>query len=244
MEPTTEIAIENALDVVCLYEQAFRRQAPGETLRPGGLALTQHALTLCALPASARLLDAGCGAGSTVQYLREQGYSAWGMDLSPILLRAGRRRVPTLPVFQANAEALPLPAGQFDIILAECSLSVFAQPDRALAEFHRLLRAGGFLILTDLYVRNPSALAALQACLPSSCLARSFTREALFAQLDGSGFNLDAWEDHSEVLHSLAQPALSTLLQGAPTPGMDALDVALMIARVKPGYFLCLSRRR
>lgn len=229
---------------VCRYEQAYLQQALGETLHPGGLALTQRALDACALAPGARLLDVGCGSGVTVQFLRERGYSASGVDLSALLLQAGRQRLSTLPIFQADAAALPLAAGELAALIAECSLSVFAQTDRILDEFYRLLRPDGILILTDLYVRNPAGLAALRAALPDSCLAGAFVHEELLGLLADRGFDLLLWEDHSEVIKSLAQPSQSALLNGAPASEMDALDVALTIARAKPGYFLGILRKR
>lgn len=227
----------------CVYEQAYGQQTLGETLHPGGLGLTRHALSLCTFPTHARVLDVGCGAGLTVQYLRELGYTAWGVDLSAGLVHAGHRRAPTLPFFQAAADFIPLAAGGLDVIVAECSLSVFEQTDRVLDEFHRLLRPEGVLILTDLYARNPSALPALQAVLPSSCLARSFIREELLTRLAKRGFAQVIWEDHSEAVKSLVNPSVSSLFIGAPERGMDPLDLALAVARVKPGYFLCVSQK-
>lgn len=229
---------------VCVYEQAYHQQAPGETLRPGGLALTRHALDACELPPGARLLDVGCGSGVTVQYLRERGYSASGVDLSALLLQAGRQRAATLPLFQADAAALPLASGDLAALIAECSLSVFAETARILEEFHRLLRPDGILILSDLYVRDPAGLASLRSILPDSCLARAFIRKELLDLLAERGFDLLTWEDHSEIIKAFAGQSVSTMLQGTPANGMDALDVALAIARVKPGYFLGILRKR
>ncbi len=42
-------------DTCRVYEQASLREALGDTLRPGGFALTERALAVCALPAGARV---------------------------------------------------------------------------------------------------------------------------------------------------------------------------------------------
>ncbi|NTU86154.1 MAG: class I SAM-dependent methyltransferase, partial [Chloroflexales bacterium] len=44
---------------------------PEDGLRPGGLALTRRALGLCDPQPGARLLDIGCGPGSSVTYAAE-----------------------------------------------------------------------------------------------------------------------------------------------------------------------------
>lgn len=244
MEQTTNEKRKAMNTTVCLYEQAYRQQAPGETLHPGGLALTQRALDVCELAPGARLLDVGCGSGVTVQYLRERGYSASGVDLSARLLQAGRQRAATLPLFQADAAALPLASGEVAALIAECSLSLFANTDRILDEFYRLLQPNGTLILTDLYVRDPAGLAALRSILPDSCLARAFIREELLDLLAERGFDLLTWEDHSEDIKTFARQSVSAMLQGTPANGVDALDVALAIARTKPGYFLGVLQKR
>lgn len=243
MEKSTSEPLRPGGTAACVYEQAFTQQVLGESLHPGGLALTRHALALCDLPATARVLDMGCGAGLTVQYLRELGYTAWGMDISSLLVHAGSQRAPTLPLFQADADCLPLPAQALDVVVAECSLSVFENAGRILEECRRLLRTDGILILSDLYARNPTALPTLRSLLPASCLARSFIKDDLLALLAECGFSCQTWEDHSEAVKSLASQALSTTLLGAPAHGSDPLDLALAVARAKPGYFLCVSQK-
>jgi SAM-dependent methyltransferase len=231
------------VDKIQIYEQAYLAETLGETLHPGGLALTQHALSLCSLPTAARVLDVGCGAGRTVQHLTDKGLQAWGVDRSSLLLQAGHQRVAALPLFQADVTCLPFPAGCLDAIVAECSLSVFTSANQASIEFHRLLVQDGTLILTDLYVRNPAGLENLRAACPCGCLAGAFVQEELFSLLVKNGFTPLIWEDHSQALKSLPGQTLSTLLYGAQESGMDAMDRLLSIASAKPGYFICISKK-
>jgi len=232
-----------------VYEQPSIRQALGETLRPGGLSLTKHALDFCALLPGVRILDAGCGTGATVEYLQDSGYSATGIDLSAVLLQIGCRRNPILPLVQADGAHIPLPTGEMDAILTECSLSVFTDVSSVLTEFYRLLRPGGYLIISDLYTRNPEGLASLRTLAPASCLCGALCKEDLLTRLAGFGYTLLVWEDHSEELKHIvrqlmAAPEDLTRLQGITTGGeLDALDLQLIIARARPGYFLLVAQK-
>ncbi|MEZ6184393.1 MAG: class I SAM-dependent methyltransferase [Planctomycetota bacterium] len=67
------------------------------------------------LPPGARVLDVGCGFGSLGAELEQLGIRAVGVDLLPFCLRAGRARTPRAKLVCATAEALPFPAGAFDV---------------------------------------------------------------------------------------------------------------------------------
>jgi len=121
----------------CLYEQPALRQMAGETIRPGGLALTDEALALAALPAGASVLDVGCGAGATVAHLAARhGLAAFGLDLSRALLGSHPRA--NAPLVQGRGEQLPIASGRLDAIVAECSLSTMEDADQVLGEFARV----------------------------------------------------------------------------------------------------------
>jgi SAM-dependent methyltransferase len=234
----------------CFYEQESVRQVLGETLRPGGLALTERALAFCSLPAGVSLLDVGCGLGTTVHYLRDHGYCASGIDLSPLLLQAGRRRYVASPLLQARGERLPLGTERFAAVIAECTLSVLADAGAALAEFHRLLSWGGYLVISDIYARNPDGLPRLRELPLTSCLRGAKSQAEVTAMVINHGFKLVLWEDHSEFLRRLAGPgaiALGSPAQfwgGAAGGGLYALDNQLAISKARTGYFLLIAKKQ
>jgi ubiquinone/menaquinone biosynthesis C-methylase UbiE len=226
------------------------RQVTGNTIRPGGLALTERALAVCGLPAGARALDVGCGTGGTLEQLAiAHGFAAVGCDLSATRLREGRRRVPTLAMVQAPAECLPIAGESVDVILAECTLSVTGMQEQLLAECLRVLRAEGFLIVSDLYARNPASDPALRQAARGSCFGGLCSKTQIADSLEAKGFRMILWEDHSQALKDLAVQLILT--NGSLEPfwcsasaGFAGADVQKMVARSRPGYFLLIARKR
>ncbi len=96
-------------------------------------------------PASAgnRLLEVGCGAGYSTQYLRavlEPSQELRVTDAGSTLLQAARRRNPGIDFFQSSVYELPLPDKSIDTVVMLEVLEHLAEPDAALAELARVAR--------------------------------------------------------------------------------------------------------
>jgi arsenite methyltransferase len=194
-----------------LYEDIAPSWPAGVPLRPGGLALTERALSFCAFSPGDRLLDVGCGTAVTLEYLINQHkFKASGVDPSPLLLKHGIRRNAGLPVIRAAGEALPFQAGTCDGVLVECSLSVAPNADRVLLECNRVLKDKGKLILSDIFIFGTDGIPCTGDNLPAHCLAGAMPKKDIFEKLRYSGFKAVLWEDHSSTLKPfLAQLILS-----------------------------------
>jgi 2-polyprenyl-3-methyl-5-hydroxy-6-metoxy-1,4-benzoquinol methylase len=82
-----------------------------------------------ALPAGASVLDLGCGAGVPVsETLMDQGYGVWGIDASPSLVEAFRRRFPDAQVVCEPVEESDFFGRTYDGIVA-IGLMFLLQPD-------------------------------------------------------------------------------------------------------------------
>lgn len=240
---------KNIPDSCATYENGLLSQATGLAERPGGQDLTRRMLELCQLPAGASLLDVGCGTASTVKYLRDKAdLQAFGLDRSELLLQTALAVRPGLPLTCGWGKALPFASASMHAILAECSLSAMSDLDRVLTEFERVLIPGGRLALSDVYARCQAGLPALRA-LPLRCgLRETLTQPDLQARLQAHGFELVAWEDHSETLKYLA--AQLVLVHGSTTefwnraePAADSMDLQIALSKAKLGYFLLVAEK-
>ena len=125
------------------------------SLRPGGTLLTRQLLSLGGELKNRRVLEVGCGRGETAALLaREFGASIIGVDLSEARISECREKYPELTFMTADAKALPFGDGSFDVLVSECSFSVFSDPQKALREAGRVLVPQGKLLLSDLWQRG------------------------------------------------------------------------------------------
>ncbi|HSL47940.1 MAG TPA: methyltransferase domain-containing protein, partial [Candidatus Deferrimicrobiaceae bacterium] len=147
------------------------------------------------LPATGRVLEAGCGLGQYVLLLRERGRAAVGADWSLEALRAAARA--GAPVSVMDLRALAVATGA---VAAYLSLGVVEHdpdgPDAILKEAARVVPRGGSLLLSVPYWNGARRLAApylrRQARLTREAGGQfyqyAFTRRELGQRLAAHGF--------------------------------------------------------
>jgi ubiquinone/menaquinone biosynthesis C-methylase UbiE len=96
----------------------------------------------------ARVLDVASGPGYAAAAAAERGASVIGVDIAEGMLSLARRLHPQLDFRFGNAEALPFADGSFDAVVANFVLLHVGRPERAAAEFARVLDADGRVALT------------------------------------------------------------------------------------------------
>jgi SAM-dependent methyltransferase len=102
------------------------------------------------LPAGT-VLDAACGTGRYAAHLAARGHRVLGVDSSPEMLYRARVRVPAGMFLRGDLQRLPVAGAAVDVVV--CALALVHVPalTPVMAEFARVLRPGGHLVISDVH---------------------------------------------------------------------------------------------
>lgn len=114
--------------------------------------------SLTAFTDGERVLDAGCGTGVYLKEFEGLGIRAVGVDSSTAMLGlAARAAAGRAPLAKGLVTALPFKGSSFDKVVSVCVLEFVAHPERAMSEFFRVLKTGGWLLIGFLNKNSPWA---------------------------------------------------------------------------------------
>ena len=190
-----------------------------------------------ALPASGRILEAGCGLGQYVVLMRERGRSATGADFSLDALRRCRAAAPGTPLAAMDLASLAIASASID---AYVSLGVVehdpAGPDRVLAEAARVLAPRGRLILSVPYWNGVRKVGTIHLrrqgrrirAAGGDFYQYAFSRRELSTALEAHAFRVLSFHpyDPARMLRPFLRQLAGRGTRGAraaaaPTPGRD-----------------------
>ena len=104
-------------------------------------------------PESLRVLEVGTGPGFFAILLRELGYAVTAIDLTPAMLEEAKKNAGELAGricwMEMNAEALEFEDASFDVVVSRNLTWNLPHPDKAYAEWARVLKPGGLLLNFD-----------------------------------------------------------------------------------------------
>jgi ubiquinone/menaquinone biosynthesis C-methylase UbiE len=178
-------------EIEAFYEQGLDK-ALDESLDPRGPDVLFDIAGELGATASTRVLDVGSRIGKQMLELRDRfGCRVVGVEPAPANLGRMRRTYPSEPfdVVRAIGEALPFPDEAFDLVWIRDVLVHFELLDPAFAEFRRVLKPGGAVLVFAVFAtpllepREAERLFTGTAVVPSSADPQNFERAAVEAGL-------------------------------------------------------------
>jgi SAM-dependent methyltransferase len=169
----------SAEQVAALDPYAFLAVLGKRVIHPGGRVSTDQLLAWAALGPGDRVLDIGCGVGTTaVRIARETGAAVVAADISPLMRERAIRNVRKSGVQNVTVERtdildLPYADGSFDCVLAE-AVTMFVDRSRAAAELARVCKPGGRVLATEFCWRKPPTPQAREIFLGQVCPGLQF----------------------------------------------------------------------
>lgn len=121
-----------------------------------GQSFTTEAL-LALLPADWVVADLGCGTGHAAAALADHVGRVVGVDSSPAMLRAARKRLAgrdNVELIRADLNALPLADASCQAALLLLVLTYLPEVQPALTEARRIIAPGGKLVIVDLLAHD------------------------------------------------------------------------------------------
>jgi arsenite methyltransferase len=167
----------------------------GFTKHLGGVAATDELVRLCHIRPDSHVLDVGSGAGVTACYLaKTYGCRVTGVDILARMVdrsgeRADREKLGDRVKFRvADAQDLPFDEATFDAVISESVTSFPADKLKAVREYARVTRPGGYVGLNEstwLQEPTPEMVAWVSQDIAGSALPLS--AEAWRELLAGAG---------------------------------------------------------
>jgi ubiquinone/menaquinone biosynthesis C-methylase UbiE len=96
-------------------------------------------------------LDAACGTGRHSAYLSGRGFEVIGVDSNPTMLALAEAKVPAGDFRVGDLAALPVDDGVVDVVVCSLALTHVERLGPVIAEFARVTRPGGVVVLSDVH---------------------------------------------------------------------------------------------
>jgi len=184
------------------------------------------------LVAGLDVLDCACGEGYGSRILADAAGSVTGVDIDSASIEHARRRYGRdgLEFIEASALNLPFDDDRFDAVVSFETLEHLAEHDELMGEFRRVLKPGGFVLMSspdrktysdDTGFDNEFHVRELYRDQFEDLLARHFPNFRLFGQklmFNSALWQLDADSATAECLTSEADGSVTHAPHPAPAP--------------------------
>ncbi len=190
-----------------LEDVTTRDLAAVDQLHTGGPKATIDLIKKAGLTETQTILDAGCGIGGTTRLLAQHFHlQVTGIDITPDFIRTARTLTQwcnmdkdhTIDFHLGSVLNMPFSDRHFDAVICQHILMNIEDKPKALAQFHRVLKPGGTLILHE--ITDGPGPDPLMPVPWGSTPATSFvpTWELFNTQLEETGFNQIHFSDETQ----------------------------------------------
>jgi arsenite methyltransferase len=223
-----------------LYQSPLAQLFLGDTLHPGGLALTQRLGQLMNIQPGDWTVDLASGRGISAMAVSRMFYcKVAGVEFSAKAAAKAQRNASeafnTSQAFflQGDAESPPFRSSSVDGILCECSMSLFTDKAGAVKEAVRMLKPGGRFGMSDITIKPGSLPSELDGPVGQAlCLAGALDLAGYMKLLQNEGLILRHQEDASPEILKLLDSVESKLAAFMAGPGLTG-SAALALNRPK-----------
>lgn len=167
-------------------------------LHPGGLGATKELLELCRLNSNNRVLDVGCGSGSTACLIASTyGCQVLGIDISEVMISRARERAARKGLLDktdfrtADVFDLPFNDDEFDVVIVESVLTPLPGDKKvAMRELCRVVKVGGFIGVNEGTFDPDCPQEMLDILVEHPAIHGTFTLESLQELFEDSGMKV------------------------------------------------------
>jgi SAM-dependent methyltransferase len=223
-----------AAEIKRLDPYKFMATIGKRVIHPGGRASTDTLLRWAGVTEASRVLDVGCGVGTTaIEIARRVGATVTAVDIAPLMLERAAANVVAagmhdkVRVMPGDILDLAFEDGAFDVVIAE-AVTMFVNRPCAEAELARVTAPGGRVLATEFFWREPPTPEAREVFLGQVCPGLAFdtvedwiriyetaglaglqTETGPFEMMTGRGFLTDEGFGHSLAVMTkvLCRPA-------------------------------------
>lgn len=175
-----------------------------------------------------RILDIAAGTATSSEPFVRAGAQVVPADFSLGMLREGRRRRPSWPLTAADATQLPFADESFDVVTMSFGLRNVSHYSAALAEFVRVTKPGGRLVVCEFSQPVVPVLRSvynnyLMAALPKIARRVSSNPESYVYLAE----SIQAWPDQAELARDIREAGWSEVEWRNLSGGIVALHRAV-----------------
>ena len=190
--------------------------APLEDFHTMGRFATTELVELVGITSADKVLDAGSGIGGTARFVADRcGCQVTAVDLTEEYCDVNRwlnRLVglgDQIHVHQADVTQLPFTDATFDVAFSQHVQMNVADKSRLYAEAHRVLRDGGRIAIWDITSGDDVGLDYPLPWADQPGYSHLVTSDELRIVIEGEGFAIEHWNDHTDQATALMQTFLT-----------------------------------